>query len=121
MLFESMASAVGLPGHPRAKALQDPSPSARSIRNCRCLARACRMAHFRSRETVESALAMSDAGVPDQVNADIHGVALRTIRTWRRRYQRDGRIRGGPRGYRGTRCPRCDGAELDEEAYALLL
>ncbi|WP_134126970.1 helix-turn-helix domain-containing protein [Kribbella pratensis] len=76
------------------------------------------MGHVRSRETVESALAMSDAGVPDRVNAEIHGVALRTIRTWRRRYQREGRICGGSRG---TPCPRCDGAALDEEAYALLL
>ncbi|MFI7060969.1 hypothetical protein ACIBL3_08310 [Kribbella sp. NPDC050124] len=42
------------------------------------------MAHFRSRETVESALRMSDEGVDDQVNAEIHGVALQTIRTWRR-------------------------------------
>ncbi|WP_350276845.1 transcriptional regulator [Kribbella sp. HUAS MG21] len=64
---------------------------------------------------------MSDDGVPDRVNAEIHGVALRTIRTWRRRYQKEGRTRGGRRGYLGTPCPRCDGAELDEAAYALLL
>jgi hypothetical protein len=76
--------------------------------------------HFRTKETVESALQMSDAGVPDRVNADIHGVALQTIRTWRRRYQKEGRTRGGS-GYPVTPCPRCDGAELDEEAYALLL
>ena len=78
------------------------------------------MAHFRSRETVESALRMSDDGVPDRVNAEIHGVALRTIRTWRRRYQREDRTRGGSR-YPATPCPRCDRAELDEAAYALLL
>jgi hypothetical protein len=65
-------------------------------------------------------LRMSDDGVSDRVNAEIHGVALRTIRTWRRRYQVEGRIRGGS-GYPGTPCPQCDGAELDEEAYALLL
>lgn len=35
-------------------------------------------------------------------------------------YQVEGRIRGGS-GYPGTSCPRCDKAELDEEAYALLL
>lgn len=63
---------------------------------------------------------MSDEGVPDRVNAEIHGVALRTIRTWRRRYQRDGLIRVGS-GYPATSCPQCDGAELDEAAYALLL
>lgn len=75
------------------------------------------MGRIRSKETVESALRMSDDGVPDRVNAQIHGVALRTVRTWRRRYQREGRTRGS----NGTPCPRCDGAELDEEAYALLL
>jgi hypothetical protein len=64
---------------------------------------------------------MSDAGVNDHRNAEIHGVALQTIRTWRRRYQLEGRTRGGARGYLGTPCPRCDGAELDEAAYALLL
>jgi hypothetical protein len=78
------------------------------------------MAHFRSRETVESALRMSDEGVSDRVNAEIHGVALQTIRTWRRRYQLEGRTRGGS-GYPATPCPRCDGAELNEAAYALLL
>jgi hypothetical protein len=44
---------------------------------------------------------------------------LRTIRTWRRRYQKEGRTRGG--GRRESICPRCDGTELDEVAYALLL
>ena len=63
---------------------------------------------------------MSDEGVSDRVNAEIHGVALRTIRTWRRRYQRDGLIRVGS-GFPATSCPRCDGAALDEAAYALLL
>ncbi|MGW7679785.1 helix-turn-helix domain-containing protein [Kribbella sp. NPDC054772] len=75
------------------------------------------MGHFRSKETVHSALRMSDDGVPDRVNAEIHGVALQTIRTWRRRYQVEGRVRGDS----GMPCPRCDGAELDEAAYALLL
>jgi hypothetical protein len=73
------------------------------------------MGHFRSPETVESALRMSDDGVSDRINAEVHGVALRTIRTWRRRYQVEGRIRST------SSCPRCDGAELDEAAYALLL
>ncbi|TCC05235.1 transcriptional regulator [Kribbella soli] len=77
------------------------------------------MGHFRSRETVESALRMSGDGVPDRVNAEIHGVALQTIRTWRRRYQMEGRTRGGVRAQ--ASCPRCDGAGLDETAYALLL
>ncbi|ONI69544.1 transcriptional regulator [Kribbella sp. ALI-6-A] len=77
------------------------------------------MVHFRSQETVDSALRMSDAGVVDRVNAEIHGVAIKTIRRWRRQYQRRGLPRG--QGFRPTPCPRCDGAELDEAAYALLL
>jgi hypothetical protein len=52
------------------------------------------MGHFRSQETVDSALRMSDEGVSDRVNAEIHGVAIKTIRRWRRLYQR----RGLPRG-----------------------
>lgn len=77
------------------------------------------MVHIRSQETVDSALRMSDEGVPDKVNAEIHGVAIKTIRRWRRLYQRRGLPRGT--GFQGTPCPRCDGAELDEAAYALLL
>ena len=77
------------------------------------------MVHFRSQETVDSALRMSDSGVSDRFNAEIHGVALKTIRRWRRQYQRLGLPRG--QGFRPTACPRCDGAELDEPAYALLL
>lgn len=62
---------------------------------------------------------MSDQGVGDRENAEIHGVAIKTIRRWRRLYQRRGLPRGT--GFQGTPCPRCDGAELDEAAYALLL
>ncbi|TCC16998.1 transcriptional regulator [Kribbella speibonae] len=77
------------------------------------------MGHIRPQETVDSALRMSDNGVSDKTNAEIHGVAIKTIRRWRRLYQRRGLPRGT--GFRPTPCPRCDGAELDEAAYALLL
>src|SRR3954449_5584188 len=77
------------------------------------------MPHFRSQETVDSALRMSDNSVSDRANAEIHGVAIKTIRRWRRLYQREGRQRQA--GFSGTPCPRCDGAELDQPAYALLL
>ncbi len=77
------------------------------------------MGHIRSQETVDSALRMSDNGVSDRVNAETHGVAIKTIRRWRRLYQRRGLPRGT--GFQGTPCPRCDGAALDEAAYALLL
>lgn len=77
------------------------------------------MPHVRSDETVASALAASDRGVPDAENAEIHGVAVKTIRRWRRLYQR----RGLPRGQAHTRvpCPRCEVADLDNAAYAELL
>lgn len=48
----------------------------------------------------------------------MHGVAVKTIRRWRRLYQRRGLPRGG--AYESP-CPRCDGADLDLAAYAHLL
>jgi hypothetical protein len=77
------------------------------------------MGHIRSQDTVDSALRLSDLGITDRENALIHGDAIKTIRRWRRLYQR----RGLPRGaaFQGTPCPRCDGAYLDEAAYAHLL
>ena len=62
---------------------------------------------------------MSDLGLLDRDNALICGVAVKTIRRWRRLYQRQGLARS-PAPDR-LRCPRCDGRELDERAYALLL
>jgi hypothetical protein len=77
------------------------------------------MGQVRSDDVVASALAASDAGVPDAENAARHGVAVKTIRRWRRLYQR----RGLPRGQAHTsaRCPRCSDAPLDGTAYAELL
>jgi hypothetical protein len=76
------------------------------------------MTHVRPWATVEDALRDSDAGMRDADNAAKHGVAVKTIRRWRRLYQR----RGLPRGqaHTSTPCPRCDGAPLDTEAYAEL-
>jgi hypothetical protein len=76
------------------------------------------MAHIRSDEIVASALRASDAGVPDAENALRHGVAVKTIRRWRRLYQRQGLPRG--QAHLTARCPRCDGADLDRQAYAEL-
>lgn len=77
------------------------------------------MPHIRPIETVESALRASDADMRDADNAALPGVAIKTIRRWRRLYQR----RGLPRGQTHTNalCPRCDGAPLDGPAYAELL
>ena len=77
------------------------------------------MVHVRPRESVESALRCSDAGMPDAENAALHGVAVKTIRRWRREYQRRGKDRG--QLHLAPPCPRCDDAPLDEEAYAELL
>ena len=76
------------------------------------------MAHVRPLETVRSALRASDAGMPDAENATLHGVAVKTIRRWRRDYQRRGKPRGGLNN--STPCPRCGHGQLDEEAYAEL-
>lgn len=77
------------------------------------------MPHIRSQETVDSALRASDAGTPDATNAAQHGVAVKTIRRWRRDYQRRGLRRGQTNC--AVTCPRCDDACLDLEAYAELL
>lgn len=68
---------------------------------------------------IESALRDSDAGMRDADNAEKHGVAVKTIRRWRRLYQR----RGLPRGQAHTTvpCPRCEDAALDASAYSELL
>ena len=77
------------------------------------------MPHVRPLTTVESALRASDSGMPDARNAALHGVAVKTIRRWRRLYQR----RGLPRGqlHTSAACPRCEGVALDQSAYAELL
>lgn len=77
------------------------------------------MPHVRSQQTVDTALLLSDLGILDRQTAAICGVAIKTVRRWRRLYQR----RGLPRGQAHTSapCPQCDGAPLDERAYSLLL
>jgi hypothetical protein len=77
------------------------------------------MPHVRPQSVVDSALAASAAGMPDAENALLHSVAVKTIRRWRRLYQR----RGQPRGqtHLAPPCPRCEGGVLDEPAYAELL
>jgi hypothetical protein len=77
------------------------------------------MSHIRPQYVVDSALRMSDAGMRDADNALLHGVAVKTIRRWRREYQR----RGRPRGQAATSapCPRCEQVPLDHAAYAELL
>lgn len=55
----------------------------------------------------------------DADNARVHGVAVKTIRRWRRDYQRRDRPRG--QAHTSVSCPRCAGAPLDGGAYAELL
>jgi hypothetical protein len=73
------------------------------------------MVHIRPAETVVSALRDSDAGMRGADNAAKHGVAIKTIRRWRRLYQR----RGLPR-QAASACPQCQANELAEAAYAEL-
>lgn len=77
------------------------------------------MTHVRPWDVVEQALRDSDNGMPDKDNALKHGVAIKTIRRWRREYQR----RGRPRGQTNTTavCPRCADGSLDRASYAELL
>jgi hypothetical protein len=75
--------------------------------------------HIRPQSTVDSALAASDAGVPDAENARRHAVAVKTIRRWRRLYQRQALQRG--QQHLQAICPVCDGSTLDGAAYAELL
>lgn len=77
------------------------------------------MPHVRPQSVVDSALACSDRGMPDAANAALHGVAVKTIRRWRRVYQRRGLPRG--QGHLAPPCPRCDGGALDDASYAELL
>ena len=56
--------------------------------------------------------------MPDSENAVQHGVAIKTIRRWRREYQRKGRPRG--QAHLKAVCPRCDDGSLDLCAYAEL-
>ncbi|GAB3033623.1 hypothetical protein GCM10011376_30440 [Nocardioides flavus (ex Wang et al. 2016)] len=55
----------------------------------------------------------------DADNAAVHGVAVKTIRRWRRDYQRRGQARG--QRHLAPPCPRCAGGSLDPAAYAELL
>jgi hypothetical protein len=77
------------------------------------------MAHVRPQELVDSALRASDDGMPDAANAALHGVAVKTIRRWRREYQRRGRERG--QLHTASTCSRCEDSGLDAAAYAELL
>jgi len=78
------------------------------------------MAHVRSSETVESALRASDEGMRDADNAALHGVAVKTIRRWRRLYQRRGVLRG--QAHLAPPCPFCEGGDpIKEPEYAELL
>ena len=76
------------------------------------------MVHIRSWEIVVDALRDSDSGMRDAVNASKHGVAVRTVRRWRRVYQREQKARG--QTHTTVPCPRCHEVSIDEAAYAEL-
>lgn len=53
--------------------------------------------HIRPQYVVDDVLRLSDAGMLDRDNAAMHGVAVKTVRRWRRLYQRQGKARGAGR------------------------
>ena len=73
--------------------------------------------HIRSQATVDQGLFLSDLGILDREIADMCGVAVKTVRRWRRLYQRRGVVRTS----NGSACPSCNGRTLDPASYALLL
>jgi hypothetical protein len=77
--------------------------------------------HIRPQKTVDLGLYLSDLGIPDRDIALICGVAVKTVRRWRRLYQRRGIPRFGDRSDMSRLCPHCDGAFLDSPAYSHLL
>jgi hypothetical protein len=66
--------------------------------------------------TVDRARGLSKQGLYDREVAQITGVPLQTVRNWR-----TGKRRRSRSGRRKFNCPRCDGAPLDEPAYAYVL
>lgn len=68
------------------------------------------------RAIVDLALVLSSAGILDRENAEICGVSIGTVRHWR-----CGRRRDPGKEEKRSRCPRCDGRQLDQSAYAYLL
>jgi hypothetical protein len=68
------------------------------------------------RVTVDTALALSGAGVLDRENAQICGTSVAAIRHWR-----TGRRRAAKDDLRQATCPRCHAAPFDKRAYAYLL
>jgi hypothetical protein len=77
------------------------------------------MPRMKPQGLVDLSFILTTAGLRDRDNATICGVAVQTIRRWRRRYQRQ-RL---PRGQTHTcvPCPRCEDGRFDDHAYALLL
>lgn len=76
------------------------------------------MAHVRSDEIVASALRAWASGATDAENARDHGVAIKTIRRWRRVYLIEGKPRG--QAHLLARCPRCQDGDLASGPYAHL-
>lgn len=106
----------GLKHHcPQGLVGSSPTPGTLSVGH----GRLCFVPHVRPQSTVDSALRWSDRGMSDAENAARHGVAVKTIRRWRRLYQRRGMPRGQPQCT--AMCPRCGDGDLDRVAYAELL
>lgn len=68
------------------------------------------------RATVDRALRLSKQGLVDREVAQITGVSIGAVQKWR-----TGLRRTPEKEQKRPKCPRCDGAPLDERAYAYLL
>jgi hypothetical protein len=69
-----------------------------------------------SRATVDKALRLSRQGLIDREVAKITGVSIGAVQKWR-----TGLRRTPEKERKHANCPRCDGASLEERAYAYLL
>jgi hypothetical protein len=110
----------GLKSHcPKGRVGSNPTPGTNNVVNCRCALRSSRCASRQTTGTGQSQLLPHRRRPGDQDNTIVCGVAIKTIRRWRRLYRRRGLPRGQPRTT--SPCPRCTDAHLDREAYTLVL
>jgi len=73
--------------------------------------------HIRSSVTLQWALELSRAGLPDRRIAEVTGASVATVARWRQRY----RPGGAPRCGGLAACPACEESALSAKPYSELL